>query len=359
VADEDLASESPWLPPCAPPTGKRVAIVGTGPAGLSAAWYLLQRGHACTLFDDHNAPGGMLRRGVPEEDLPRDVLDAEIALIGRLGARFQCGTRLGAHVSVAELRQEWDAVLLAVGDVRGSAEPLGVALGPQGIRTDRTTMMTSEEGVFAAGAARAPTRHAIRSLADGRAAADAIHRHLGGRSTASAWGDFTSKVGRLAADEARPFLARGLPEPRLAPSAGRSGGFSTEEARREALRCLHCECDRAADCILRAHAGRLGANALRYRSERRPYERDDSHPLVVYESGKCIACGICVRIAAEAGEELGLTFTGRGMGLRMQVPFGGRLAEGLRAAARACAEACPTGALVLRTEPAAAPDAAR
>jgi len=138
-----------------------------------------------------------------------------------------------------------------------------------------------------------------------------------------------------------------------------SDTFLAEEARREALRCLHCECDRAADCILRAHAGRLGANALRYRSERRPYERDDSHPLVVYESGKCIACGICVRIAAEAGEELGLTFTGRGMGLRMQVPFGGRLAEGLRAAARACAEACPTGALVLRTEPAAAPDAAR
>ena len=66
-----------------------MAIVGAGPAGLSAAFYLLQRGHACTLFDAHPQPGGMLRYGIPEYRLPRKALDAEIGVIERLGASFR------------------------------------------------------------------------------------------------------------------------------------------------------------------------------------------------------------------------------------------------------------------------------
>lgn len=81
VADHDLESGEPYQPPRLPPSGKKVAIVGSGPAGLSAAYYLLPQGHACTIFDDHPLPGGMLRYGVSEEALPREVLDAEIAVI--------------------------------------------------------------------------------------------------------------------------------------------------------------------------------------------------------------------------------------------------------------------------------------
>ena len=82
---------------------------------------------------------------------------------------------------------------------------------------------------------------------------------------------------------------------------------------------------------------------------RRRFARDDSHPEVVYEPGKCIMCDACVRIAAEATEELGVSITGRGFDVSVAVPFGRPLSEGLREAARRCAEACPTGALALRT----------
>jgi hypothetical protein len=89
VADQDRASAAPWLPPRAPATGKAVAIVGAGPAGLAAAWYLLPKGHVCTLFDAHPLPGGMLRYGIPAYRLPKDALDAEIAGIRSLGAHFR------------------------------------------------------------------------------------------------------------------------------------------------------------------------------------------------------------------------------------------------------------------------------
>jgi NADH dehydrogenase/NADH:ubiquinone oxidoreductase subunit G len=84
-----------------------------------------------------------------------------------------------------------------------------------------------------------------------------------------------------------------------------------------------------------------------YKGGKRGYERENSHPEVIFESGKCIACGICVRIASEHSEELGLSFVGRGFAVRTTVPFNESLREGLRVAARACAEACPTGALTL------------
>jgi len=97
------------------PSGKRVAIVGAGPAGLSAAFYLQRHGHACTLFDAHSQPGGMLRYGIPDYRLPRNALDEEIREIERLGATFRMSRRWGRDFNLAELRDEYEAVFLAIG----------------------------------------------------------------------------------------------------------------------------------------------------------------------------------------------------------------------------------------------------
>lgn len=97
------------------PTGKRVAIVGAGPAGLAAADHLLRKGHGAVLFDAHLQAGGMLRYGIPAFRLPRLVLDAEIERIGELGAEFRLGKRLGRDFSLEQLRRDFDAVFLAVG----------------------------------------------------------------------------------------------------------------------------------------------------------------------------------------------------------------------------------------------------
>ncbi len=94
-ADLNRDSTEPYLPPRAKPSGKSVAIVGAGPAGLAAAFYLLQKGHACTLHDAQTHPGGMLRYGIPSYRLPKDALDAEIESIREFGCPLPDELRLG------------------------------------------------------------------------------------------------------------------------------------------------------------------------------------------------------------------------------------------------------------------------
>ncbi|MCX7806922.1 MAG: NAD(P)-binding protein, partial [Planctomycetota bacterium] len=101
--------------PPASPSGKCVAIVGAGPAGLSAAYYLLRMGHACVLFDRNDMPGGMLRYAIPRFRLPLEDLDADIGAILRMGAGFRPGTHVGTDVTLEHLRREYAAILIATG----------------------------------------------------------------------------------------------------------------------------------------------------------------------------------------------------------------------------------------------------
>ena len=96
-----------------------VAIVGSGPAGLSAAWYLRRRGYEVTLYDEHTEPGGMLRHGIPAFRLPRATLDAELQRLLDAGVVFRGGVRLGRDLQFDALRAEHDAVVLAFGAWRG------------------------------------------------------------------------------------------------------------------------------------------------------------------------------------------------------------------------------------------------
>ncbi len=102
-------------------TGKKVAIVGAGPSGLSAAYYLQLMGHDCTVFEAHEAPGGMLRYGIPSYRLPRQVIDEEVKAIEDLGATFKYGTRLGRDITMESLQKDFDAVYLALGAQKASA----------------------------------------------------------------------------------------------------------------------------------------------------------------------------------------------------------------------------------------------
>jgi NADPH-dependent glutamate synthase beta subunit-like oxidoreductase/ferredoxin/Pyruvate/2-oxoacid:ferredoxin oxidoreductase delta subunit len=104
------------------PTGKRVAVVGAGPAGLTAAYYLAKSGHQVTVLERLDRPGGMLRAGVPTYRLSRQVLDDEIADIASVGVEIRCGTEIE---SIEALREhEYDAVLVAVGAHRGVKLPI-------------------------------------------------------------------------------------------------------------------------------------------------------------------------------------------------------------------------------------------
>lgn len=109
------------------PTGKRIAIVGAGPAGIAAAHDLSIFGHDVVIFEREESPGGMLRYGIPEFRLPRNVLDVELHNALRLGVQVRLGTEVGAgkgQVPMAALLHEYDAVLLATGCMAAMRPPL-------------------------------------------------------------------------------------------------------------------------------------------------------------------------------------------------------------------------------------------
>ena len=345
VADVDLASTAPWLPECHQQSGKRVAIVGSGPAGLAAAWYLLQLGHACTLLDEHDEPGGNLRYAVEPSRLPRDVLDAEIALVRKLGAKFEYPVQVGKAVSVGELAQQYDAVLLAVGEVDAArAKSLGVPMLGKGLKADKRTMLTPTPGVFATGAAVTPYRHAVRAVGDGRTAAASIDAFLRGQAPVSE-SQFTVRLGVLSEAELAVFRSDAATDQRAQPP---TTGLSDAQACTESARCLQCQCAKQSSCLLRKYSAAYDASPSEFKLERRPFTRVSNHVSVIYEPGKCISCGLCVQIAQRDAEPLGLTFIGRGFDVRIGVPFDHTLSEALQRTAEACASACPTGALVVR-----------
>jgi formate dehydrogenase major subunit len=116
AADWDITHEDPYCPEVGSPTGKRVAAVGAGPASLTLAYYLRQKGHAVTVFEALPEPGGMLRYGIPEYRLPKRKLDEEIGLITGLGAEVRYGEALGRDFKLGDLFDEgYDAVFLGLG----------------------------------------------------------------------------------------------------------------------------------------------------------------------------------------------------------------------------------------------------
>ncbi|HIU15248.1 MAG TPA: FAD-dependent oxidoreductase [Candidatus Ventricola intestinavium] len=102
-------------PVCGPSTGKRVAIVGGGPSGLSAAYYLQLMGHSCTVFEMRPKLGGMLRYGIPNYRFPRERLQEDIDCILSTGVEVRYNTKIGEEITIDQLRREYDAVYVSIG----------------------------------------------------------------------------------------------------------------------------------------------------------------------------------------------------------------------------------------------------
>ncbi len=105
-------------------SGKKVAIIGGGPAGLAAAYQLRRMGHACTVFDNHATLGGMMKYGIPGYRTPRDVLDGEINRITDMGVEVKLNTWIGKDITVAQLEKDYDAILWAIGAQAGRQIPV-------------------------------------------------------------------------------------------------------------------------------------------------------------------------------------------------------------------------------------------
>lgn len=121
AADNDLASDNPYTAVCDKKTGKSVAIIGGGPAGLTAAYYLCLSGHDVTIYEAMPEMGGMLRYGIPEYRLPKSVLAKEITVIENLGVKMKNNVKVGKNISFDEIKSGFDAVLVTVGAWQGSS----------------------------------------------------------------------------------------------------------------------------------------------------------------------------------------------------------------------------------------------
>ncbi len=115
AASQDIYRDHPYRPLLKEASGKRVALIGSGPASLTAAYFLARAGHQAVIYEAMPQPGGMLRYGIPEYRLPKDLLDREIELIEQLGVKIITGTSIPADIDLPTLRKEYDAVFVGIG----------------------------------------------------------------------------------------------------------------------------------------------------------------------------------------------------------------------------------------------------
>ena len=500
AADNDMASPDPFKPEVAAATGKKVAIVGGGPAGLTAAYQLAVKGHAVTVFDMMPEMGGMLRYGIPEYRLPKKVLAQEVASIAALGVEMKNNVKVGADVTLESLRAEFDAVLVAVGawkstsigcegdklegvlggidvlrevnlggrpnlgknvavvgggnvamdacrtavrlgaenvyviyrrtraeapaedleieealeegvnfkwltnpaeiigengkvtqiklqvmelgepDASGRRSPVAVegkfeildvdtvisAIGQrcnlQGfealeqtrkgtIVADEVVGSTNVEGVWAVGDAtnRGPSI-AVRAIGEANDAAAAIDAYLKGielntrapyyakrKVTSEDFAD-REKLARAEMSCKDPAIRRGNFDAVI-------NGFTDEQARAEAKRCLECGCHDFEDCKLIHHINLYEVNPGRFEGQKRKTTSEKKLVTIERNEGKCILCGLCVRTCEEVAKKGLLGLVGRGFTTVIKPEFRDSAAISGCADCCKCAYACPTGAL--------------
>lgn len=340
--------ENHFKPEALPSTGKSVAIIGSGPSGLSAAYYLQLRGHQVVVFEKKAAAGGSLLTGYNDELLPKEVLQKEIAQIAETGVKFELNHPVDQE-GFNGLMKDYDAVLLACGKTDGDIATWGLETTPTGIKIEKKLFQTNIEKVFATGNAVRPFKLAIQSLGQGKEAAFSIDQYLHQQVVTGEPERFISRFGKLLEIEYVEYLKESYSHSRIEPAGTTKTGFTDEEVMKEAARCLHCDCRKLDNCKLRNYSELYQANQKHFAyDERKTVSKQIQHDLVVYEPAKCIKCGICVRLAAKYKEKLGLAFIGRGFDVEIGVPFNEDIKQGLAETAVLVAEACPTGAISLK-----------
>ncbi len=333
--------------PVPPLNGKRVAVAGAGPAGLSAAYYLRLKGIEPFLFDRENLPGGELRKSIPPDVLPPDVLDREISSILETGIHFSGNTLIDDHV-YDHLKQSFDALILATGTLDDVTKSFQLKGTSKGLEVNRNSYMTSETGVFAIGNVLRSSKLAIRSAGQGKEVASSVDQYLKGEPVTGETERFNSRFGKLMQTELSEYLKEASKTDRFHPEKPHTG-LNKKEAMAEAGRCMHCDCRAAGNCKLRDYSDQYQANQKRFQtSPRRRIQKYFQNTEVVFEPGKCIKCGICVRLTEKYGEKYGLTYIGRGFDIVIGVPFNETLDAALKETSELVVRKCPTGALSLR-----------
>ncbi len=350
AGDNDLNENDNYSPVIADKTGFKVAIIGSGPAGLSAAYYLQLRGHQCDVFEKESSAGGALRIAIPDDVLPKNILDKEISIIAKTGVSFFFDQFVDNDF-FNELQKNYNALIIACMLEEKDIISWGMEYSGTGIKIVKNTYQTNIRNVFAIGSALRTSKMAIRSLGQGKESAFSVDQLLKDEEILGEVVMFNSRFGKLFAEEYAEYLKESVTFNRIQPGNGLSEGFTADEVMKEAARCLRCDCREKNTCLLRIYADAAKANQKRFASDdRKKIKKLIQHETVIYEPAKCIKCGICVRITSLHKEKFGFTFIGRGFNVEIGVPFNEELRVALSETSEEVVRACPTGALALNND---------
>jgi formate dehydrogenase major subunit len=227
------------------------------------------------------------------------------------------------------------------------------------IKAEERTMRTNLENVFSGGDCVSGADIAVTAVAAGRRVAIAIDQYLAGQEVLGdpvRYNHSMGKIEEVPKKSVERFDSKPrTPMPHLDPAkrvktfAEVETGFAGEAALAEAKRCMECGCRDAHECRLRTYATLFDADQKRYVGDRREFERDDSHPEIVYEAHKCILCGTCVRLTEEILGTSAIGFAGRGFSSRVKPALGRPLALVSAKGLETIVDGCPVGALTLKS----------
>lgn len=500
AADKVLESGNTYKIPVAGDSGKRVAIIGGGPAGLTAAVKLREYGHAVTIFDQQPKMGGMLRYGIPQYRLPKEVLDAEIAIIAESGVEMKNNVKLGKDIDFDTLTKTYDAVLIAIGawtsvpmgvkgeelegveggiyfleklglgdkpvigekvavcgggntamdacrtavrlgakevyviyrrtrnempaadieieeaeeegvifkfltnpleiygenghvtgiklqkmelgepdesgrrrpvPIEGAVEDIkvdnvlmaigqvancdgvkGVELTRKGtVVCDEMTFRTNVENVFAAGdVTNGGAGIAIEAIAEAQKAAFCINNYLEGDDVRYKAPFFVEREVTAEEFEDKPKQSREK-MPGLTPEARKHNfdpvyfGFTEEQAKAEASRCLECGCHDYYDCKLIRYANKYDIQPGNYTGEVHNRPLIEIADVIEHNPDKCVLCGLCYRTCEEVAKKTFIGLYNRGFSTIINPMFPKAEAASYCATCGLCVEACPTGAM--------------
>lgn len=243
---------------------EKVAIIGSGPAGLSAAYFLTKLGYRVGVFESSSAVGGMLRIGIPEHQLPEDVLNAQVNFIRDMGIEFKTDITVGKDLSLSDIKDSsYNAVILAIGsqaDKKLNGEgmeqvsnrtpdlspfPMGVEIDTDGnIIVDPVTMETTLPGLFACGEAVSGRTSVIKAIASGKRAAMSVDHRLHDKKPYDETKRDINRVKEPPKEGVVKILRQETPlvsmEQRGKAFKEVSAGLNEEMAMNEAERCMAC-----------------------------------------------------------------------------------------------------------------------
>lgn len=494
----------PYTPEIEPDTNKKVAIIGGGPAGLTAAYFLRQKGHSVTIYEQMEKMGGMLRYGIPEYRLPKAVLDKEIKLIEDMGVTLKNNVNIGKDILFDEIKGNHDATLVAIGawnsskmrvqgedlegvwggidllrevalgnkadlgknvavcgggntamdacrtairlgaenvyviyrrtkdempadpqeileseeegviykyltnpieftgengklngvilqkmmlgepDESGRRRPVAIegeteeikldsvimAIGQypnlsgfesleatrkNTISADESRFTTSVDGVFAVGdATNKGADIAIAAIGEAQKASVVIDHYLNGEIVGYKKPYFVEQdnadIDYTVFDKApRAKMPHMNPADRKTNFKEVNFGFSEEQAKCEAMRCLECGCHDYFECKLISYANDYNVKPTRFAGEKHHRNTENVNDLIARNTDKCILCGLCVRVCEEVMGKAAIGLIGRGFNTIVEPELNKNLADTDCISCGQCVALCPTGALREKT----------